>query len=105
RNPENYGQGLRQDAYRLAVEKGPDRLHRASEIGAVVLLRDVAEMRGEDDIVEPAQRMLDRQRLDIEHIEAGARDTLFAQRGDERRFLDDRPARYVDQVGAALHQA
>src|SRR6476660_1997006 len=98
-------QGLRQDAYRLAVEKGLDRLDRASEIGAVVLLHDVAEVRGEDDVIKRAQRMLDGQWLDIEDVEAGARDTLFAQRGDERRFLDDRPARCVDEVGAALHQA
>ena len=54
------------------------RVHRAPEKCAVVLLHDVAEMRGEDDIIERAQRVLDRQWLDIEDVEAGAGDTLFA---------------------------
>src|SRR4051812_4406628 len=37
----------RQHSYRLAVEKAADVLHHAVEIGAVVLLGDVAEMRRE----------------------------------------------------------
>ena len=48
-------------------------------------------MRREHDIVELAQRMIARQRLDLEHVEAGAGDAFFAQRGDQRRLLDDRP--------------
>src|SRR3979411_134262 len=49
--------------HRLAVEDPADVLDHAGEIGAVVLLRGVAEMGREHDIVELAQRMSERQRL------------------------------------------
>ena len=70
---------LGQHAHRLAVEEGADVVHHAGEKGAVVLLGDVAEMRREHDIVELAQRMIDRQRLDVEDVEAGAGDAFLPQ--------------------------
>ena len=51
---------------------------RCRDNSAVVLLADIAEMRGEHDVVDLAQRVVERQRLDVEHVEAGARDLLLA---------------------------
>ena len=48
--------------------------------------------------------MVERQRLDVEHVEAGAGDLLSLQRGDQRRLVDDRAARGVDEIGRRLHQ-
>ena len=57
------------------------------------------------DVVHLAQRMIERQRLDVEHVEPGAGDLLVAQGREHRRLVDDRTARRVDQVGGGLHQA
>src|ERR1700728_2642746 len=71
---------LRQDAHRTAVEEGANVIHHAAEKGAIVLIDDVAEMRRKNDIIELAQRVFDRQRLDVEHIECGAAGGVFPQR-------------------------
>src|SRR4051794_11489134 len=62
-------------------------------------------MRREHDVVHLAQRMIHRQRLDVEHVEAGARDLVLAQRGEHRGLVDDGAARGVDEVGRRLHQS
>ena len=69
-----------QHAHRLAVEEAADIADHSVEIDPVVLRRHVAEMRREHDVVELAQRMVGGQRLDVEHVEAGAGDPLLAQR-------------------------
>src|SRR5215217_5728485 len=66
----------RQHSYRLAVEEATDVFDDAVEIDAVVLLRDIAEMRREHDIVELAKRMIERQRLGVINVKARARDLL-----------------------------
>ena len=102
--PKRHGR-QRHHPHRLAVEEGADVVDHAGEIGAVVLRRHVAEMRREHDIVHLAQRMVERQRLDVEHVEAGAGDLVVAQGRQQRRLIDDRPARGVDDIGGRLHQA
>src|SRR5438045_8169050 len=52
--------------HRLAIKKTVDVVHRVSEIAAIILLGDIAEMRRDHDIVHFAVRMIERQRLDIE---------------------------------------
>src|SRR3954462_514305 len=89
---------------RLAVDEGADIGDNVRIIDLVVLDTDITEMGGEHHIVELAERMIDRQRLDVEHIEAGAAETPGGQRCDQRLLVHDRAARRVDQIGGRLHQ-
>src|SRR6202035_1274126 len=75
--------------HRLAVEEAADVFGDTGEIVLVVLLGDIAEMWRDDGIVHLAQWMIDRQWLDVEHIEAGAGDFLVAQGCKKRCFVDD----------------
>ncbi len=43
-------------------------------------------------------------RLLLEHVERRAGDAVRAQRLDQRRLVDDRTARDVDEIGGRLHQ-
>ena len=88
---------------RFALEPGVDALDHLAIVVAKTVLGDVAEMRRQHEVVELAERMVDRQRLDREHVDAGARDLLLRQRFQQRAFVDDRPARGVDEVGGRLH--
>ena len=84
----------------LVRDEVPDLLLR--------LLRGAADVRGEDDVVEAAQRGLERValrlRLDREDVDRGARQVpgqdVLAQRG----VVDDHPARGVDEDRPRLHQ-
>src|SRR5258705_10253210 len=88
----------------LAVDEGADIGDDVRIIDLVILDADIAEMRGEHHVVELAERMIDRQRLDVEHVEAGAADASGGQRRDQRLLVHDRPARRVDQISRRLHQ-
>src|SRR5262245_35257925 len=92
------------DPDRLAVEEAANVLDDVRIVALVILLADVAEMRGQHDIVELAERVIGGQRLDVEDVEARAGDLLVLERLEQRAFDDDRPARGVDQVGRLLHQ-
>src|SRR6266702_5086209 len=65
---------------RLALEPGVDAFDHLAIVVAKTVLGDVAEMRRQHEVVELAERVVDRQRLDREHIDAGARDLLVRQR-------------------------
>src|SRR5712671_1503251 len=80
----------------LAVHKGPDIGDDVRIIDLVVLDADIAEMRGEHHVVELAERMIDRQRLDVEHVKAGAADAAVGESGDQGLLVHDRAARRVD---------
>src|SRR5688572_13282551 len=56
------------------------------------------DVRGEDDVREPPQRVLWRQWIRVMRIERGARDPIFAQCPQQRLLLNDRPARGVEEV-------
>src|ERR1700704_3581423 len=81
---------------RLAVGEGADIGDDVRIIDLVVLDADVAEMRGEHHVVELAERMIDRQRLDVEDVEAGAGEAAGGQGRDQRLLVHDRAARRVD---------
>ncbi len=49
--------------------------------------------------------MIERQRLAVEHVDRGAGDRSLGERFDQRRLVDDRPARRVDEVRGRLHRA
>ena len=61
-------------------------------------------MRRQDDVVEPDQRIVEREWLDLEDVEAGAGDPAIAQRGHERLLIDQLAPADVDEVGGWLHQ-
>ena len=63
------------------------------------------EMRRDGDVVHRAKRMVGWGRLLIENVEAGARDSTFAQCGDQIGLDDDRSARRVDQIRVAVSSA
>ncbi|WIM90095.1 phosphatase PAP2 family protein [Candidatus Mycobacterium wuenschmannii] len=63
---------------------------------AVDLFGHVADVRSGDDVVQRPQRVPGRQRLGVEHVEAGAGDAPRPQRLDERCLVDNRSARGVD---------
>src|SRR5262249_8980512 len=63
---------------RFAVEPGSNILEDVGKVFPVVLLADISEMRRDHDIVELAKRMIERQRLDLEYVEAGAGNRLFS---------------------------
>ena len=67
----------RQPLLRLALEPGVDAFDHLAVVIAKAVLGDVAEMRRQHEVVELAERMIDRQRLDREHVDAGARDLLL----------------------------
>src|SRR5665213_3598355 len=94
----------RDDADRFAIQEAPNVLKDVGIIPLVVLLTDVAEMRRDDDVLDLAIGMIERQRLDVKHVEAGAGDLLLVERVEQRLLVDDRAARGVDQIGGLLHQ-
>jgi hypothetical protein len=64
--------------------------------GPVNTLGDIADVWGGDNVVQRAQRVAGRQRLGVEDVETGSRQSLRPQGIDERRLVDDRAARCVD---------
>jgi hypothetical protein len=66
-------------------------------------LGDVTEMRRQHDVVELAKRMVDRQRLDGEHVDRRAGYSALLQGVQQRGFVDDRPACGIDEVAGRLH--
>ena len=60
-------------------------------------------MRHQDHIVE-LQQLGMHLGLVLEDVQSGTRDPALAQRGRERRFVDDRPSRAVDEVRRVLHR-
>src|ERR1700733_10859389 len=78
-----------QHAHRLAIEKGADILHHSAEKSPIVLRGDIAEGRGEHDIVEFAQRMVQRKRLNIKYIEPGSGDAFIPQGGEQGCLVND----------------
>ena len=87
------------------LEKRLDVLKGVAVEDAVGFVGDVAEVRRDDDVVEPPQGMVEGQRLDIEHVEAGPGDGAALQGLDEGGLIDDGAARGVDQIGGGFHQA
>jgi hypothetical protein len=84
---------LRQPLLRLALEPGVDAVDHLPIVVSKAVLGDVTEMRRQHHVVELAEGMVDRQRLDREHVDAGAGDLLLRQRFQQRAFVDDRPTR------------
>ena len=66
------------------------------------LHRRAPEVWREDDVLERAEIRMD-VRLVLVHVEGGAGNDVILERPDQRRLVDDRSPRRVDQIRAALH--
>src|SRR3954453_9044924 len=100
RRPDASGQLPRQPS---ALGEGVDRLDHLAVMDAQAVLGGVAEMRRQHEVVELAEGMVRWQRLDGEHVDAGAWNPLLLQRLEQRLLVHDRPARGVDEEGGRLH--
>jgi hypothetical protein len=58
----------------------------------------------DDDVREPPERAVGRQRLGREDVEPGAAELIVEERLDERRLVDDLAASDVDEPGAPPHR-
>lgn len=86
------------DSYRSPPEEPRHRLSSLTVVGLVALLRHVADVRREDDIVHGEERRVRRKRLDRMDIECGAPDLSALECIDEGHLIDEIAARGVDQV-------
>src|SRR5216683_5458864 len=69
----------------------------------VKIVRYVADMWRCKYVVQRPEGVRRRQRLNLEHVDRRAGDSLVLQRADQGWLFDDRPARCVDQPGRWLH--
>src|SRR2546428_13809389 len=71
------------------VEEGEDTLDRLAVEEPVLLGGDVADVRGGDHGLDPPERVVERQRLDVEDIEPGARESSALKGLDEGPLVHD----------------
>src|SRR3984893_245707 len=69
----------------------------------VKIMRYVSDMRRREYVVERPERVIRRQRLNVEYVDCRAGDSLVLQHADQSLLSDDRPARRIDQPGRWLH--
>src|SRR6267154_4326463 len=69
----------------------------------VKTMRYVADMRRRQYVVQRPEGVRRRERLNVEYVDRRAGDLLVPQRADQSLFIDDRPARRIDQPGRRLH--
>src|SRR5262245_23234423 len=87
----------------MRVEPLPDIRDGVFVERFVKTLRDVADMRCCEDVVQRSERVRRRQRLDVENVNCRAGDLLVLQRANQSVLFDDRSARCIDQSGRWLH--
>src|SRR5580704_8242222 len=88
----------------LAARDPPAMLPRRSDQILARLGRAERRMGRQRDVRQFGQRMIRRQRLDVEDIEAGMADMAGLQGVDHRGFVDHGAARGVDEDDARLHR-
>src|SRR5258707_5536824 len=60
-------------------------------------------MRRGQDVIQRPEWVIRRQRLDVEYVERRASNAAFTQNLDERRLVNDRSTRGIDESGRWLH--
>src|SRR5882757_3708736 len=65
--------------------------------------RYVADMRRCQHVVQRPERVIRRQRLNVENVDRRPGNLLVLQHADQSLLIDDRPARRIDQPGRWLH--
>src|SRR5467141_3821513 len=69
----------------------------------VKTMRYVADMRRCQHVFERPERVIRRQRLNVEYVDRRAGDSLVGQHAGQSWLFDDGPARRIDQPGRWLH--
>ena len=69
------------------------------------LVGPAQRVRRDDDVVHRQQRIVGGDRLLLEHVERRAGDLPARERVDQRRFVDDRSARDVDEIRVGFIRA
>src|SRR4051812_40973158 len=93
---------LHQSPQRFAPEPAVDPLDHLAIVVAETFLRHVTEMRRQYDIVELAEGMIDRQRLNREHVDRSACVLFLLKVRPPGGCMGDRPARGVNEIAAGL---
>src|SRR5260370_10606862 len=68
----------------------------------VKAMRNVADMRRCQYVVQRPEGVRRRQRLNVEYVDRRRGDLLVLQHADQSLLFDDRPARSIDQPGRWL---
>src|ERR1700682_2738935 len=87
----------------LGVEPLPNTRDGILVERLVKAVRYVAEMRRCQYVVQRAEGVSRRQRLNVEYVNRRAGDLPVLQHADQSCLLDDRPPRRIDQPGRSLH--
>src|SRR5271157_1910973 len=80
-----------------------DVLDRIAVESPVEFSRDETDMRRGKDVIQRPERVIRRQRLDVEHVERRASNAAVTQNLDERRLVNYRSTRGIDEPGRWLH--
>src|SRR5580700_291648 len=94
---------LKPASYLTVVEPLPNVRNRILIERLVKPLRDIADVRCCQDVVQRPKGVIRRQRLNIEYVDRCAGDLLVLQDADQSLFFDDWPARRIDQPRRRLH--
>src|SRR5260370_1922294 len=87
----------------MGVEPLPDIRDGILVERLVKTMRYVADMRRCQYVVQRAEGVRRRQRLNVEYVDRRAGDLLVLQHADQSLLFDDRPSRRIDQPGRWLH--
>src|SRR5688572_19475773 len=90
---------------RTSFEKRPDILYRHPNAGFESFGRNAGAVRSDHDIRQRGDGVRWWERLGGEDVQAGARDRTSGERIEQRRLINDRSTRRVDQDCALLHHA
>src|SRR4029077_2378065 len=87
----------------MGVEPLPDIRDGILVERLVKTVRYVADMRRGQDVFQRPEGVIRRQGLDVEHVERRASNAAVTQDLDERRLVNDRATRSIDEPGRWLH--
>src|SRR5579864_812714 len=83
---------------RLATPQAVEIVLEYVEDVVLVAARLARRVRGDQNLLHRPERRGGRQRLLDRHVERGAGNAMLVERSDERRLVDDAPARDVDEI-------
>ena len=95
--------GLTEMPRAAARQPVDDLLEGGAEDPHLAIGRRRGDMRRDDDVVTPEERMVDRQRLGLRDVQPGPEQVSGRERGEQCVAVDQPAARRVDEDGARLH--
>ena len=89
----------------LTAEPGTHVFHHTVVPMGVMLAGKSGDVRHQHSVRQAAEWVVNREGFFIIDVEARARDLVVLQGVDQRRLIDERTARRVEQLGVRFHQA